>query len=188
MSLSHRMSHTRTFKKWGAMLSRCRNPNATGYPKYGARGIRVCERWHCFESFYADMGECPPGLSIDRIDNNGDYEPGNCRWATIKQQARNKRNTVLIEIGGVTKSLPEWCEIYGLHSSIVYTRMHRLGWSGEKAITTPKNPPRAYSITPEFRQALREKALRQWAQGGIGSNRRREPVNDAPKVTVREGK
>ena len=82
---------TSAYKCWVRMLQRCFNPNGTHYPNYGARGIKPCERWLKFENFYADMGDPPPGLSIDRINVNGDYEPGNCRWTTPAEQARNRR-------------------------------------------------------------------------------------------------
>ena len=90
--VKHGMSRTSTYHIWQTMRQRCSNPNATAYASYGGRGITVCDRWQEFENFLADMGERPEGLSLERVNNNGNYEPGNCVWATRKAQAANRRH------------------------------------------------------------------------------------------------
>ena len=128
---------------WMSLKARCLNPGSPRFADYGGRGITVCARWlgpDGFSNFLADMGPRPSlAHSIDRFpDNDGHYEPGNCRWATRKQQANNKRNNVWIEFRGERRTVTEWAEAVGLPLPAVYQRLNRLGWSVEKALTTPK--------------------------------------------------
>lgn len=88
----------RAYAAWKGMLYRCSDPSAHSYPSHGARGISVCPRWNSFKNFFADMGEPPDGLSLDRVNNNGNYEPGNCRWATWFQQNHNRRDSKVTEV------------------------------------------------------------------------------------------
>jgi len=135
---THGMSKTPEYKSWSAMQERCRNPKSSYYANYGGRGVEVCARWReSFENFFADMGRMPgSGYSLERIDNNGDYEPGNCRWATRKEQMRNKRTNHLLTLQGKTMTLAEWAEVVGIESSAIRQRLNR-GWSVEEALTTP---------------------------------------------------
>ncbi len=125
-----------TFTAWQSMLWRCNNPSRRDYPDYGGRGIKVCDRWKSFENFLADMGMKPDGLTLDRIDVNGDYTPENCRWATPKEQANNKRNNVVIECDGEALTLSQWAERLGVDDSAIKYRL-RLGWSVRDAVTRP---------------------------------------------------
>lgn len=102
---THGMSGTRAYQRWRNMLNRCDNQRCPVYLHYGGRGIGVCQDWRNFENFMWDMGECPPGMSLDRIDVNGNYEPANCRWATRQQQARNQRpRTILVTLRRALKA------------------------------------------------------------------------------------
>lgn len=115
---THLMSHSKEYQSWGKMIQRCENPNNPKYRIYGARGITVCRRWrNSFEAFYADMGPQPYRHTIDRRDNDGNYEPSNCRWATKKEQGRNRRGNRIIEIDGQRMCLIEWCEKLGVPTS-----------------------------------------------------------------------
>lgn len=135
---THGMSKTPEYRAYYLMKNRCYNKNYYLYHRYGGRGIDVCERWlESFENFYLDMG-CRPSKnhSLDRIDNNKGYSPLNCRWATNEEQNRNKSNTIMIEINGLVKSLPEWCDEFGVNRNSVRTRIKR-GWNPSDAVTTP---------------------------------------------------
>jgi hypothetical protein len=132
----HGMSHSREYQSWHAMMDRCRNPNRINYNKYGGVGIGVCERWYDFRNFYKDMGSRPEGTSIDRIDNNGNYEPNNCRWATTKQQNNNLSNNVIIFYQGETMCASDWSKRLGGCESVVASRLSR-GWDIKKSVTTP---------------------------------------------------
>lgn len=119
------------------MLNRCQNKNAINYADYGGRGIAVCERWKDFANFYADMGQRPRGkYAIERKDNAGNYEPGNCRWATYKEQSRNKRNNRMIEAFGERLCMTDWAERTGLSVGTIWERL-KYGWSPEKVLTKP---------------------------------------------------
>ena len=120
----------------------CEEARKMGYVAHiehynGARGISVCERWHRFENFLADMGEPKPGQSLERIDNHGNYEPGNCKWATRSEQGRNKRNNRLVTYQGETLCVAEWAERRGLKYLTLYMRLFASGWDVERALNTP---------------------------------------------------
>jgi len=132
----HGMSRTHVNAVWRMMLDRCRNPNNQAYKNYGGRGIKVCERWQSFENFLADMGDRPVGYQIDRIDNDGDYEPGNCRWATVEQQLNNTRTNVNLTLNGETHTLAEWSRITGIGWFTLRARL-KYGWSPERTLTEP---------------------------------------------------
>lgn len=124
------------------LIVRCTNPRSPSYPRYGGRGITVCERWlkgdgerHPFECFLADMGPRPsPDHSVDRVDVNGDYEPSNCRWATTKEQARNRRSNRLVEVGARRMSVAEACDVLGIRYATMNDRLQS-GWAFDDAVT-----------------------------------------------------
>lgn len=130
----HGMCGTPTYRSWESMLNRCNNKNGMDFSDYGGRGIKVCERWKDFSNFYSDMGERPEGTSIDRINVNGDYEPSNCRWATMKEQANNKRTNHHLTFRGLTLTISQWSTKLGLKREIIKDRLMS-GWSIEDALT-----------------------------------------------------
>ena len=138
--MTHGMRNTPEYQAWNGMKARCHNPNDKAFKWYGARGVIVCKKWRSsFAAFFADVGARPSRLhSIDRFPNPlGNYEPENCRWATDKQQNRNRGEfNSTITIQGVTLTVAEWCELRGLNASAVYKRIEN-GWDRSKAITEP---------------------------------------------------
>lgn len=141
LNRTHGEAHKTTeWATWVAMRQRCEDPSNKRYDRYGGRGIKVCDRWlDSYEHFLSDMGRKPsPKYSLDRYpDQNGNYEPGNCRWATPKQQQRNRTNNRLVTINGETKVMSEWLEIYGVDSRTACNRIHKLGWEPAMAVSTP---------------------------------------------------
>lgn len=118
------LRHDRTHTSWRKMKERCFNPNSAKWKYYGGRGITVCARWRdSFASFLLDMGERPLGMTLDRIDNNGNYEPGNCRWATQLEQVRNRRDTIMVDVAGRVLPLKSACDELGVTFAQVWWRM-----------------------------------------------------------------
>lgn len=134
----HKACKDKTYIIWQGMKQRCFDKKSKNYSKYGGRGITMCKEWReDYLIFLKDMGEVPEGKSIERIDNNGNYEPSNCKWATIKEQARNKRNSLIINYKGQSKHLLDWCEELNLSYNLIRDRL-RKGWETDKAFETPK--------------------------------------------------
>lgn len=135
---THGLSNTPLWNSWRNMVKRTTDPKDTNYSYYGGRGISVCSEWRqSFEAFVRDMGPTHgDGLTLDRIDVNGNYEPTNCRWATPLEQGRNKRNNRLLTFRGETMPLSAWAERVGVHHTVIRARL-RNGWSVERALTAP---------------------------------------------------
>lgn len=136
---THGLTGTRLYRIWKDMRNRCRNKNVPGYPSWGGRGIRVCEEWGSFEPFFewSVKHGYEESLTLDRLDNNGDYTPENCRWVTMKEQSLNRRSNVYLTYDGVTKHLSEWdTDIGAARPGRVRARLNA-GWTVEQAVTTP---------------------------------------------------
>jgi len=137
--ITHGKSGSRLYATWRAMLQRCEKQYDKSYDDYGGRGITVCEEWHDFANFmqWAERTGYHEGLSIDRIDVNEGYNPVNCRWATMHEQSRNKRNNVNIVYHGVTRCLSDWAATLGINVGVLWMRIFGYGWDVERAFTTP---------------------------------------------------
>lgn len=133
--IKHRMHKHPSYKSWDAMIQRCTNPKNPRFKDYGGRGITVCLEWRDFREFYRSMGARPKGTSIDRIDPNKGYEPGNCRWATAKEQMRNRRVSRVLTVAGESYCVSEWAERTGLGEKKIRGRLDR-GWTPERALKT----------------------------------------------------
>lgn len=125
MRVKHGMSNSGVYNSWGHIINRCYNKQNSRYKYYGGRGIKVCERWKNFDNFYADMGDKPEGYTIERINNDGNYELSNCRWATIAEQNRNNSRTRLIEYNGEIKCMSEWGRFFNIPKTTLKHRLDR---------------------------------------------------------------
>lgn len=154
----HGMSNTPLHQTWSSMIQRCTNPSARGYARYGGRGISICEEWLVFENFARDMGDRPNGASIDRIDNDGNYEPSNCRWATRKIQINNRAVTRMITANGQTLPLTEWSTLIGIKPITLEKRI-KAGWTDHDTINTPLIPKQESGARSWAARSERSRAL-----------------------------
>jgi hypothetical protein len=136
MNKTHGKSGSKEYKAWLNMRARCADSNVDRFYNYGGRGIKVCDRWSDFSSFISDMGKCPPGYTIERIDVNKGYESSNCRWATPHEQRRNTTVNRIITIDNTTMVFVDWCRHFNIKPGTVYSRLKR-GWDIIVALTTP---------------------------------------------------
>ena len=142
---------------WDAMIQRCTNPNALAYKYYGGRGIRVCDEWMSYQQFYLDMGDPPKGMQLDRVDNNGNYSPDNCRWVSCKENQRNKRDNHVIKYRGEEKCLEEWAECTGQKANTIHTRIRR-GWPIGEALGYVRHEPKN-KLSKEQKQSRQRECL-----------------------------
>ncbi len=134
---THGYSGDETYKSWLDMKQRCTNSNCPGYKDYGGRGITVCEEWSEFTNFFRDMGKRPLGCTIERENNHGNYCLDNCKWATSKEQARNRRNNLYMTHKGETQLLIKWSEETRIPYKVLWKRIYIYNWSTEEALTIP---------------------------------------------------
>lgn len=140
MNQSHGRSQTSEYHVWAGVVQRCNNPKNQAFHNYGGRGIRVCEQWATFEGFYADMG-ASNGLTLERMNNDGNYEPANCKWATRKEQNSNRRDNVFLEHAGLRLTLTQWSEKMHIALGTIQKRL-KLGWSTRDTLEAAVRPPR----------------------------------------------
>lgn len=134
---THGMRRSKEYSVWVGIKQRCLNPKIKSYKDYGANGVTICDEWKdSFEAFISHVGKCPSeSHTIDRIDSSGNYEPGNCRWATRTEQNRNRKNTVYLDVDGEKVALPVLAEKHGLTAKTLWARLFSFGWSLDKALS-----------------------------------------------------
>lgn len=147
---THGMRNTAEYATWRRMLSRCQNSKNKFYHRYGGRGITVCDEWLQFSNFFKHMGYRPAGTSLDRINNNGNYEPGNCRWASQTVQQNNRASTRIVNAFGINQSIAMWSRLMGINKDTIYHRI-KTGWPIETAIATRPNTKK-HTPKPEQEQ------------------------------------
>jgi hypothetical protein len=145
---------TRTYRIWLNLRDRCNNPNNIRYDRYGGRGIKCCKRWNSYKLFLKDMKECPPGLSIERRDNNKGYNPKNCYWGNSRQQSRNTSRNIKLTFQGRTQVLGDWADELGIDRVTLQHRIYA-GWSVSLALTAPvPYHGRRYKIKPQLKTEI----------------------------------
>jgi hypothetical protein len=130
----HGKTRSKEWRVWASILDRCNTKTTTAYKNYGGRGIKICARWMEFENFLADMGTVPDGMTLDRIDVNGDYSPENCRWADWETQINNKQNSVKVELDGRTLTIAQWARELSMPKGTLYSRIRLLGMTPKEAV------------------------------------------------------
>jgi hypothetical protein len=136
--ITHGMTGSPTWMSWQAMIARCTRPSSISYKHYGAKGIKICDRWRdSFINFLADMGERPAGKTLDRRKNNMDYCPENCRWSSVKEQNENRSNTKIYEFDGKYMNLYGWAKELNTSPAALHYRINKMGLSVEIALSTP---------------------------------------------------
>lgn len=166
MAEQHGYKGTRTYGTWMCMRTRCNNPNASDFHRYGGAGVTVCDAWNSsFLAFLQDMGERPENMTLDRVDGTKGYYKGNCQWATPSEQLRNTRVNRRLEYKGETKCLAEWAEVVGLRSGTLARRLNK-GWSVAKALETPLGATRKGVAHNERKFTYRGEArsIKAWAK------------------------
>jgi hypothetical protein len=134
-NIKHNLCGTKTYTTWLNMIKRCTDPNNNSYKNYGARGIKLCDKWLTFKGFYEDMGDRPNETTLDRIDNDGNYLKENCKWSTKKEQANNRRNSRIITYKNKTQTLQQWADELGINVKKLWNRLFTLKWTVEKTFT-----------------------------------------------------